>query len=84
MDIRMPILNGNEAVLAIRQIEANRKPELPKVKIIALTTSLVDLGEEQFSLYGFDGFVAKPFTEDKIFEKMSEHLGLRYIYSANE
>ncbi len=84
MDIRMPILNGNEAVLAIREIEANRNPEFPKVRIIALTTSLVDLGEDQASLYGFDGFVAKPFTEDKIFEKMSEHLGLRYIYRTND
>jgi FixJ family two-component response regulator len=29
---------------------------------------------------GFDDFVAKPFPEAVIFEKMALHLGVRYIY----
>ncbi len=81
MDVRMPILNGYEAASTIREIESSQKVSgLQKVKIIALTASLVDLREEDLYLHGFDGFVAKPFTEDKIFARMSEHLDIQYIY----
>lgn len=82
MDVRMPILNGHEATSAIREIEVKNNIAAPqKVRIIALTASLIDLREEEFYLHGFDGLISKPFTEDKIFAKMSEHLNLRYIYS---
>ena len=77
----MPILNGHEATLTIREIEARKNISEPqKVRIIALTASLIDLREDDLCLHGFDGFVAKPFTEDKIFAKMAEYLHLRYIY----
>ena len=82
MDVKMPILNGHEATSAIRRIESDREIlASQKVKIIALTASLVDPREEDLYLYGFDGFVSKPFTEDKLFAMMSEHLKLQYIYS---
>ena len=82
MDIRMPILNGNETAIAIREIEASKNIlESQRVRIIALTASLVDLREEDVTLFGFDGLTAKPFTEDKIFAKMAEQLNLQYIYS---
>ena len=81
MDVRMPILNGHEATLTIREIEARKNISEPqKVRIIALTASLIDLREDDLCLHGFDGFVAKPFTEDKVFAKMAEYLHLRYIY----
>ena len=82
MDIRMPILDGNETAIAIREIEASKNIlESQRVRIIALTASLVDLREEDVTLFGFDGLIAKPFTEDKIFAKMAEQLNLQYIYS---
>ena len=82
MDIRMPILDGNETAIAIREIEASKNVlESQRVRIIALTASLVDLREEDVTLFGFDGLIAKPFTEDKIFAKMAEQLNLQYIYS---
>ena len=78
----MPILNGNETAIAIREIEASKNIlESQRVRIIALTASLVDLREEDVTLFGFDGLTAKPFTEDKIFAKMAEQLNLQYIYS---
>jgi PAS domain S-box-containing protein len=81
MDVRMPIMNGQEAASAIREIEAMRNiPNSQKVRIIALTASLVDFREEDLFLNGFDGFLSKPFTEDKVFERMAEHLNLKYIY----
>jgi len=82
MDIRIPILNGNETAIAIREIEASKNIlQSQRVRIIALTASLVDLREEDVTLFGFDGLIAKPFTEDKIFAKMAEQLNLQYIYS---
>jgi CheY-like chemotaxis protein len=81
MDARMPMLNGSEAASAIRAIEAERNiPYAERVKMIALTASLVNSEEEDLSTYGFDGFVTKPFTEDLVFEEMARHLNLQYIY----
>ena len=81
MDARMPMLNGSEAASAIRAIEAERNiPDAERVKMIALTASLVNSEEEDLSTYGFDGFVTKPFTEDLVFEEMARHLNLQYVY----
>ena len=80
MDARMPILNGNDAASAIRAIEAkNNITESERVRIIALTASLVN-SQEDLSIYGFDGFVSKPFTEESVFEEMARHLNLQYVY----
>jgi PAS domain S-box-containing protein len=81
MDVRMPIMNGQEAASTIREIESMRNiPKSQQVRIIALTASLVELREEDLFLNGFDGFLSKPFTEDKVFARMTEHLNLKYIY----
>jgi PAS domain S-box-containing protein len=81
MDVRMPIMNGQEAASVIREIESMRNiSESQKVRIIALTASLVELREEDLCLNGFDGLLSKPFTEDKVFDRMAEHLNLKYIY----
>ncbi len=83
MDVRMPILGGQEAASAIRELESMRNISASqKVQIIALTASLIDIREEDLFLHGFDGFLSKPFTEDKIFARMAEHLNLTYIYSS--
>ena len=83
MDVRMPIMNGQEAASTIREFELNDNiSDSQKVKIVALTASLIDLREEDLFIYGFDGFVAKPFTEDKIFARMAVHLNLKYRYNS--
>jgi PAS domain S-box-containing protein len=83
MDMRMPIMNGQEAASAIRELENMRNiSSSQKVRIIALTASLVEFKEEDLFMNGFDGFLSKPFTEDKVFERMAEYLNLRYIYSS--
>jgi hypothetical protein len=33
---------------------------------------------------GCDDFMRKPFQENQLFEKMSRHLGVRYLYKAEE
>ncbi|MBD2149237.1 response regulator [Pseudanabaena sp. FACHB-1277] len=83
MDIRMPILDGYAATSEIRKIESSlNMSNSQKVKIIALTANLVDIQQEDLLLYGFDGLITKPFTEEQIFTQMSKLLNLKYIYDS--
>ena len=75
MDLRMPVMNGYEATSQIRSRSATRSPA-----IIALTASTSEEERALFRESGCDDFVGKPFTENTIFEKVAQHLGVRYIY----
>jgi CheY-like chemotaxis protein len=79
MDMRMPVMDGYVATREIRKLETrNSKLETPK--IIALTASAFE--EDRFHVLevGCDDFVRKPIQEADIFDAMSEHLGVRYVY----
>jgi signal transduction histidine kinase len=52
----------------------------PTTRIIALTASIFEEKRGEILATGFDDFVRKPFTEEVIFEKLAEYLGVRYIY----
>jgi signal transduction histidine kinase len=85
MDTRMPIIDGVEAARKIRAKEENRKrrdnlQQERRTVIIALTASAFEERREEILAAGADDFVRKPFTEEVIFEKISQYLGLRYIY----
>lgn len=75
MDLRMPVLDGFQAVQKIRAL-----PDGSNTKIIALSANAFVKTQELAMSKGFDDFVAKPFRETVIFEKMALHLGVRYIY----
>jgi len=75
MDMRMPIMNGYEATT---HIKAQLKGQA--TTIIALTASTLEEERAIVLSTGCDDFVRKPFLENTIFEKMSEYLGVQYIY----
>ena len=75
MDLRMPIMNGYEATSQIRSRSLTRSPA-----IVALSASTSEEERSLFRESGCDDFVGKPFTENTIFEKIAQHLGVRYIY----
>jgi len=79
MDTRMPVMGGLEATQEIRAREEARG-EKGKTIIIALTASAFEERRGEILAAGSDDFIRKPFTEDLLFEKMSEHLGVTYIY----
>jgi len=58
MDVQMPILNGADAAIAIRQCEA--AAGLPRTPIIALTANVMRHQIETYTLAGMDGHVSKP------------------------
>ncbi|MBE9184078.1 PAS domain S-box protein [Microcoleus sp. LEGE 07076] len=75
MDMRMPVMDGYEAT---KQIKAHLKGQA--TVIIALTASAFDEERSVILSAGCDDFVAKPFREEVILEKMAKYLGVRYVY----
>ena len=76
MDMRMPVIDGIEAT---KQIKATGGTQAPV--IIALTGSALEEDRIVALSMGCDDFVRKPFRVKDIFEKMTQHLGVRYLYS---
>ncbi|WP_019506379.1 response regulator [Pleurocapsa sp. PCC 7319] len=76
MDIRMPIMNGYEATEQIRSYPQTTTNTL----IVALTAGTLEEEKKLFQAAGCDDFVGKPFTDSIIFDKVAQHLGVRYIY----
>lgn len=60
MDIKMPVMNGIEALKQIREI----RPEVP---VIAQTAHALLIEEEQIQSEGFDGYLTKPIDQAKLF-----------------
>lgn len=75
MDMRMPVMDGYEAT---KQIKAQKSGQ--ETVIIALTASAFEQEQELVLSAGCDDFVHKPLREEIIFEKLAQHLGVRYIY----
>ena len=79
MDLKMPVMNGYEATERIKSRSLDRSP-----KIVALTASTLEEERAQYSASKYDDFVGKPFSENIIFDKIAQHLGVRYIYDTSQ
>jgi len=77
MDLRMPILDGLEAT---RLIKAD--PQGQNTVVIALTASAFADQRQTFFNVGCDDFIRKPFQQQELFEKISHHLGVQYLYAS--
>lgn len=75
MDIRLPGISGLEATQQIKQ-----QPNPPTV--IALTANAFKDDREQALASGCDDFVAKPCTNEEIWEILHDHLNLEYQYAS--
>ena len=67
MDINMPVMNGVDALRAIRRKEQGTFLHLP---VIALTAYALRGDKEQFLKEGFDGYVSKPFKANELIIEM--------------
>ncbi|PZU98924.1 MAG: hybrid sensor histidine kinase/response regulator [Pseudanabaena sp.] len=76
MDMRMPIMDGYEATKYIKSTTQGNA-----TAIIALTASVLEQERVIVLSAGCDDFVRKPFQEKTIFEALTKHLGVKYIYS---
>lgn len=84
MDTRMPIMNGLEATRAIRAKEQEKSQHFPEPSfrsfIISLSANTLEDKQVKILAAGYDDLLIKPFTEQQIFQKMADYLGVRYIY----
>jgi len=55
MDLRMPVLDGLQALKRLRRVEATKR-----IPIVALTASAMKGARERILAEGFDGYIEKP------------------------
>lgn len=67
MDIKMPKLNGFEALAEIKQID-------PAIPIIALTAHALSGDKEKALEAGFDFYLSKPVSEDQLLDAIKRYL----------
>lgn len=74
MDMRTPQMNGYEATRQIKAVDQ-------KTVIIAVTANVLE--EEQSIIFaaGCDDLLYKPFKEQTLLLKLSEYLGVQYLYA---
>jgi signal transduction histidine kinase/CheY-like chemotaxis protein len=75
MDIRMPEMDGLEAARRIKATGASTQ-----TRIIAVTAHALEEERMQITKAGCDDFIRKPYHNTEIFDALSRHLGLRFIY----
>ena len=75
IDMQMPVMTGEEAALKMRQLDPQGT-----TKIIALTASAFEENKLSALDSGCDDFVSKPVQAASVFSKMSQHLGVQYLY----
>jgi CheY-like chemotaxis protein len=76
IDWQMPGMNGDEAIIQLRQI-----PKGDQVKIIMLTAQATAEIRSRALAAGADDFMAKPFRQGDLFEKIRVLTDVRYVYS---
>ncbi len=77
MDIRMPVMNGDEAVAQIRR-EFQHEP------IICVAISAYSMAHEveYYLSAGFDRYIPKPFQFETIYQTLQELCGVEFEYEA--
>lgn len=75
MDMRMPVMDGYEATKYIKST-----PKGNATAIIALTASVLEEEKAIVLSAGCDDFLRKPFREQIIFDALTKHLGVQFIY----
>lgn len=75
MDMRMPVMDGREAVTRIRDLD-------PDARIVVVTAAALADGRREALQLGVDGFVSKPFRAAELFSTIGGLLELGYVYEA--
>jgi len=73
MDCHMPEMDGRTASSEIRKLEGN-DAEGRRVPIIALTADVQKGIQQQCKVYGMDGYLSKPFTQQQLAQLLDQWL----------
>ncbi len=71
MDLMMPVMDGLEATVKIREEEEMNNSD-KRIPIIAITANTMDNDRDTCISYGMDDFMSKPFDIEKLHEIFSE------------
>ncbi|OGV73853.1 MAG: hypothetical protein A3K19_09650 [Lentisphaerae bacterium RIFOXYB12_FULL_65_16] len=74
MDLRMPVMDGYEAIGRIRAMPGGQD-----VKIMAVTASTFEERRDEVLGVGADDFLSKPFRESALFGKIHDLLGVEFV-----
>ncbi|MBW8323773.1 MAG: response regulator [Prolixibacteraceae bacterium] len=64
MDLMMPVMNGYEAAIKIREIEKS-KGIITRIPIVAITANSMDNDRDKCLSSGMDEYMTKPFDIDR-------------------
>ena len=78
MDMRMPVLSGEEATRQIKSLMAAR-PAAVHTVIVALSASAFNEERDRFLACGCDDFACKPFRAEELFAILERRAGLRFV-----
>lgn len=79
MDLRMPVMDGYEAITRIRELDPARA-----TAIIALTASAFDDHRDQVMALGTNAYLRKPFRPEELFEVLAACIAIRFRYADAE
>ena len=65
MDVKMPVLDGLEAAVAIRSLD---RADARTVPIVALTANTFQEDRDDAAAAGMDGFIPKPFDARQLYD----------------
>ena len=81
MDMRMPVMSGEEATRRIKALMAARSATVRSL-IVALTASAFNEHRARFLACGSDEFARKPFVAEELFAILERRAGLRFVRAA--
>lgn len=79
MDIRMPVLNGYDAVKLIRENDLTKD-----IPVFALTASISNDDEDKYRIAGFDHVLLKPLDMEALVSKIAEFLPYEDLSDSEE
>lgn len=78
MDLRMPVMNGYDAAIHIKN-----KEKYKNIPLVALTASVMGKDLEKVAQYGFDGYLRKPVILDDLIEELGKFLPYSFVNEDN-
>ena len=76
MDCQMPVLDGFDATIRIRQIELKNN-STTRLPIIALTANVHDKDKERCLAVGMDAYLSKPIVKNELYLMLQQYLPIQ-------
>ena len=80
MDIRMPGMDGTEALRRIREQLVAQEPSIAKLKFVAISASVLRHEQDEFTRSGFELFIRKPFRLEEIWQCLEDLLQVEFVF----